>query len=283
MSQYFEGFERKYFTTSDGVRLHYEEKGNGKPLIMIHGLASSYAAFCKMAPLLAEKYHVYVLDLRCHGLSDQPDFGLRISRLAKDVYEFGQNVTAGKANWAAHSMGCDILWSMIELFGQDNIENLVLIDQCPYPLKNPEETEEEAREHGGMAIDLWDFYNANQRSEDEGNAACFKYYQMERFPENPENYALLAQFEKKPSAFRQLGRLHTDHLQHDWRDLIPRIHVPTLYAAGGKSYATTYECQKWIADHIPGCRWFHVEDATHLSITLDYAEELAEEIIALIQ
>src|SRR3981189_2810724 len=77
----------KYFKTNDGVRLHYLEAGAGKALGLVHGLSQSAEQFRFQIEGLADRYRVIALDLRGHGDSDRPNFGLKIHRLAEDLRE----------------------------------------------------------------------------------------------------------------------------------------------------------------------------------------------------
>jgi pimeloyl-ACP methyl ester carboxylesterase len=55
------------------IRLHYRDWGGaGRPIILLHGLASSCRIWDFTAPLLAERFHTFALDQRGHGLSDKP-------------------------------------------------------------------------------------------------------------------------------------------------------------------------------------------------------------------
>lgn len=55
------------------IRLHYLDwGGSGRPIILLHGLASSCHIWDFTAPLLAERFRTFALDQRGHGLSDQP-------------------------------------------------------------------------------------------------------------------------------------------------------------------------------------------------------------------
>lgn len=263
---YFSGFESKTFQTSDGVTIHYLQKGTGKPLILMPGWSASVDVYRMNAEVLSQKYTVYVYENRGHGRSQTPEYGYRISRLAKDAYEFQQSLGLEKANWVAHSMGCTVMWSMIDLFGQDHFDKLILVDEAPFLYGNPQETEEEVRLSGAQRIDLWQICNAFARSWEEGEAAFSRYwptYIDPPFPEKSEESVddPLTQQDSppdtttSPSGNRFLAKLLMDHITQDWRDLIPRINVPTLYISGDESFATTRECVQWIVDRIAGCQW----------------------------
>ena len=60
------------FLTNDGVSIHYEVNGSGRPLVMLHGWDQSARAFCRNVPALSEKYQVVTVDFRGHGESEKP-------------------------------------------------------------------------------------------------------------------------------------------------------------------------------------------------------------------
>jgi pimeloyl-ACP methyl ester carboxylesterase len=49
------------------------------------------------------------------------------------------------------------------------------------------------------------------------------------------------------------ARLLYDHATNDWRDVIPRIDVPTL-VVGGKASLVGWKSQVWIGNQIPGAQ-----------------------------
>ena len=51
----------------NNIGLFYEVYGEGEPLLFLHGLGSSTQDWEKQVPLFAQKYKVYLLDLRGHG------------------------------------------------------------------------------------------------------------------------------------------------------------------------------------------------------------------------
>jgi pimeloyl-ACP methyl ester carboxylesterase len=71
----------------NGLQLHYEEYGVGKPLILLHGNGESIKIFDKAIPLLAEKWRVIALDSRDHGESQKLPSSeeLRYDDMAQDT------------------------------------------------------------------------------------------------------------------------------------------------------------------------------------------------------
>ncbi len=70
----FEGFESLDVDT-DGARIHLRHGGNGPPLLLLHGNPLTHASWHKMAPRLAESFHVVAADLRGYGDSVGPEDG----------------------------------------------------------------------------------------------------------------------------------------------------------------------------------------------------------------
>ena len=65
---------RGRFIDSDGVRLHYYERGDGPPLVLLHGLGSSLEDFATSG-LVAEasrRYRVLAFDRPGYGYSTRP-------------------------------------------------------------------------------------------------------------------------------------------------------------------------------------------------------------------
>ncbi len=65
-----------YWSASDGVRLAFHQLGNGRPVILLHGLFSdanmNWIRFGHAARIAAEGFRVIMPDLRAHGQSDRP-------------------------------------------------------------------------------------------------------------------------------------------------------------------------------------------------------------------
>lgn len=57
------------------VGLHVEEQGEGEPVLLIHGLGESSYTWREIAPVLAAKRRVILLDLKGFGRSEKPEDG----------------------------------------------------------------------------------------------------------------------------------------------------------------------------------------------------------------
>jgi pimeloyl-ACP methyl ester carboxylesterase len=242
-----------YFTTSDGVRIHYVEAGSGKPLVMIPGWSQTAAQFRHQVEGLSDRYRVIALDMRGHGESSKPGYGYRIHRLSKDVYEFlGANNLTG-VTLAGHSMGCSVIWGYWELFGRERLAKLILIDQMPMITANPIWSEQEKIDAGAL-LDKDSLYGVtNALAGPDGVKTTEGFIGgmfTKQYPRDQVDW-VVQQNLKFPRAYA--ARLLYDHATNDWRDVIPRIDIPTL-VFGGKISLVGWRSQVWIGSQIPGSR-----------------------------
>jgi pimeloyl-ACP methyl ester carboxylesterase len=70
------GVSIDYWTASDGVRLAFRETGQGRPVVLLHGLFSdaevNWVKFGTAERIAAKGFRVIMPELRAHGLSDSP-------------------------------------------------------------------------------------------------------------------------------------------------------------------------------------------------------------------
>lgn len=70
------------------IKLNYIEKGEGEPIVLLHGNGEDSSYFEHQIDVLAEKYHVFALDSRAHGKSPSGEKSLTIKQLVLDLYDF---------------------------------------------------------------------------------------------------------------------------------------------------------------------------------------------------
>lgn len=106
------------------ITLHYEKKGNGAPLILLHGNGEDHHIFDKLIEKLAPYYTVYAIDSRNHGLSTKSDnFGY--SSMAEDIIAFIRDLNIRKPSVLGFSDGA-IISLLIALRHKDIFDKLIL-------------------------------------------------------------------------------------------------------------------------------------------------------------
>ena len=71
----------------NGMDLYYEMKGEGRPLILLHGNSEDHAIFEEAAEVLSRRYTCYLVDSRGHGQST-PVNELHYQDMADDMIAF---------------------------------------------------------------------------------------------------------------------------------------------------------------------------------------------------
>jgi pimeloyl-ACP methyl ester carboxylesterase len=104
-----------FFTTSDGIKIHYMQLGNsGSHVILIHGYTGSAEGNWfrnGIAELLAANHRVVALDCRNHGRSDKPV--PNGPGRAEDVIELMDHLKIQKAHIHGYSMGGGITGQLL--------------------------------------------------------------------------------------------------------------------------------------------------------------------------
>jgi non-heme chloroperoxidase len=143
-------FPRRSFVTSDGVQLSYIRQGNGRPIVLVHGWSQCAEEFKYQIEPLSARYDVIALDQRSHGESQKVSYGLKISRLSKDLYEFLTELDLNDVTLLGHSMGSAVIWCYIDLFGPEHLSKIILVDQSPFLTADPHWTQQEVEDSGAV-------------------------------------------------------------------------------------------------------------------------------------
>ena len=99
------------WTASDGVELAFHETGQGRPVILLHGLFSdanmNWIKFGHAARIAAAGYRVIMPDLRAHGLSGKPHGADHYPKgiLARDLREFVAHLELAEFDLGGFSLG----------------------------------------------------------------------------------------------------------------------------------------------------------------------------------
>lgn len=96
----------------NGARIHYYHAlpQPGKPvIIMVHGVTDIGLCWTTLSLNLQDKFDIYMLDTRGHGLSDPFTAGDNGDTLVKDVVEFSKVMKFNNPILMGHSMGAAIV------------------------------------------------------------------------------------------------------------------------------------------------------------------------------
>ena len=258
----FKALQINSFETSDGVKLSYWEAGSGKPLVFIPGWSANGAEFINVMYLLSKNYHVYVLDPRNQGLSQQVDYGTRITRFSADLKEFSEHLGLKSADYCGWSMGASVLWGYIDLFGTRGIRKAVFVDEPVSIYSHADWSEQERLDAGGMTSSA-ERMVATFTSGAPTNALVVDMKVVERAvamdsPYYVNSEAFANEFVKTDPKFT--AKVLFDHATNDWRDVIRhKIKVPTAIFSG--EYSHNLPSQRWMASVIPDATLYAYSEA----------------------
>jgi len=111
------------------MKLFFRELGQGKPIIILHGLFGSSDNWLTQAKLLAPHYKVFSVDQRNHGLSPHSD-DFDYASMVGDLNEFIQDQKISDPVIIGHSMGGKTAMNFA-LAHPDNVSKLIVVDISP--------------------------------------------------------------------------------------------------------------------------------------------------------
>lgn len=250
-----------YFQTTDNTNLYYEIKGEGKPIVFIHGFGESQDSFRIQKRALSKKYKVITYDIRGHGLSDKVDYGLNMEVFATDLKELMEHLKLEDLVLVGWSMGASIIFEYINQFGEENLSKICIIDKGPKTLND-----------GDWNLGL---YNGKYSLEDaqkdlnliKSNFMEFgKQFIMKMTPyfdEKQLEIGLSRIMKNEPSILYEIWK---DMIKRDYRFILDKITVPTLIIFGGKSTFYSIEAGQYLKDNIKNSKLEIFEDCTHLLV-----------------
>jgi non-heme chloroperoxidase len=222
--------------TSDGVRIVYDDIGEGPPVLMVHGYDGCRAHWeYQRDAVLRAGHRLVAMDLRGHWASDTPLHGQRVARLGQDLRELIEALALEDVAVVAHSMGVSVTLAMFDISGFEPVTRFVAIEQSP-KLVN-----EDGWNMGVRGL-TWDNVH---------DMAYFRATLGEPQLEVPMPEGSAMGFTEAAFDHAAVSKLRLDHLVADWRDVLPRIPMPALVVGGRLSPYYDMDGMEWFASEMP--------------------------------
>jgi pimeloyl-ACP methyl ester carboxylesterase len=119
-----------FITLSDGLRLFYEDQGQGEPVVLVHGLRCSHVTWRHQIPVLAERYRVIAPDIRGHGDSDKPAGPYTVDLWISDLVQLLDQLELPRVVLIGHSLGAGLVQAFA-FAHQDRLRGMALIATSP--------------------------------------------------------------------------------------------------------------------------------------------------------
>ncbi len=254
-----------------GLPFHYRDwGGHGRPVLLLHGLASTCHIWDLVAPLLAEDCRVVALDQRGHGQSAQVDDGYDFATVSGDAAAFIGSLEWERPVIVGHSWGADVALELAAA-KPDLAAGLIFVDGGTIePSARPGWSLEQARED--MAPPIFTGFTADMMRARVREGA--------RFGPNPSETvinAVLANFRILEDGTIQSNLRRENHLRiidalwdHKPSQLYPTLQCPVLMLPARQSTPDAMdrrfrreESMARAASLIPTSKTVWLEDSIH--------------------
>lgn len=112
----------------NGNQLHYQQFGEGPPLVMVHGITGNLAIWhLEIVPALMSECRMTTYDLRGHGYSDVPPTGYTTADHANDLKGLMDALGIERAHVMGHSFGADVALNFTILH-PEMVDRLILVE-----------------------------------------------------------------------------------------------------------------------------------------------------------
>ena len=228
----------------NGLSTHYEQTGQGKDILMLHGWGASGQSFDCLVGRLSTAYRVTTLDFPGFGQSELPPEPWDVEAYARFTLSFMQAVGLSDPILIGHSFGGRVILKLCGT-GRVSPEKIVLLDAAGIRHKRS--------------------FAARCK------VACFKTakWALTRRPwqkacqptlERVRRYFGSADYNSAPPVLRQtLVRV----VNEDLRDCLPHIAAPTLLVYGERDTATPVSDAKLMQKMLPDGGLCVIPEAGH--------------------
>ena len=136
LAEWAEKYARGKLIDLDGHQTHFIEKGQGDPLILIHGFFYDTHMWDNNMDVLAEHFKVYVMDLWGFGYSTRASLDYGYPLYARQLELFMDALNIPKAILIGQSMGGGTIIKFCTTH-RDRVERMVLVDPAILPNELP--------------------------------------------------------------------------------------------------------------------------------------------------
>ncbi|MDO8491050.1 MAG: alpha/beta hydrolase, partial [Dehalococcoidia bacterium] len=250
--------KRAYVDIPEG-QIHYQTRGAGEPLLLLHQTPLSSDEYTNLMPLLVGSRTVIAMDTLGYGKSDRPPRRYGMPEYAQSVAGFVKALGLTRVSVFGHHTGASIA---VELAAaHPGLVDKLVISGCPSyspealakRLKSPSFVPMKPAEDGSHVMKVWQDYSA-----------------VFRHP-SPEDMQLV--FESYMIAGTGAEDAHAAVFSYDVAKRLPLISCPTLLISGTKDFFL--DRLEVTARLIPRCRTAIIEGGGPL-LTVQMAKEMAQ-------
>ncbi len=245
----------------DGVRIHYEIHGEGRPVILLsHGYSATSEMWQGQITALSHRHRLIVWDMRGHGLTDYPEDPSEYSeeKTVADMAALLDAVGADKAIVAGLSLG-GYMSLAFHLAHPDRVLALVVIDTGP----------------GFKSVDARERWNDHAL----GIADKFEVQGLSQLRSLNKEMAMSSH--RSAVGLIRAGRGMLTQRDARVINSLPNIKAPTLIIVGAED-APFLNAAEYMAGKIPNAVKLVIPDAGH-AVNIDQPETFNQAVLQFLE
>ena len=250
-----------YLETRDGAKIYYEDRGKGRPIMLVHGWLCSSRFWQKNVPEFAKEFRVVTIDLRGHGNSAKTLAGQTIRQYARDVRELIKHLGLEDVALVGWSLGGPVVLSYYQQYAADSrLKALGLVDTAPFPFSPAEWNSHALRSYNFDAMNAtFVGFTADPRKFIVG----FTNRMFKQKPSDADTDWVVAEMMKTPSWIAQA--VYSDFVMSDLASTLPDVRIPLIvFAADSGVFRNGIAMGKALAALAPHGTFIPFEDAGHI-------------------
>jgi pimeloyl-ACP methyl ester carboxylesterase len=240
-----------YFTAPDGTRIAFADEGEGRPLLLLHGLMA-HAGFFEPQRALADRFRVIRLDLRGHGNTRSDGPAPTVELLAEDVAALVRLLDLEGVLAVGWSLGAAVLWRALAGPEGRRFAGAVVVDMTPRVLND-----------GAWQLGLSRETCAARSAAIAGDFPAFAAAAGQAIFASPSDRALWASEEFARADASAVGALWSSLVDQDFRGSLGRIRQPTLVVHGALSHLYGEGTADHLVDALPDATALRFERSGH--------------------
>lgn len=263
-----------YFETTDGVPIYYTDRGEGDPILLIHGwtMNSTYWWQRNVDALVEAGHQVVAMDLRGHGKSGKTGAGHTLAQYGRDVRELIDHLGLDGVTPVGWSMGTAVILNYVDQFGTDGLAKVVFVDQSPKFHTDGDWSHGLLGEFSGeAATELATNLEYNRPS-------AAKPFVQSMFADEIDDALvdeMYAETTKTPTSVTV--DIFLDMTYSDLRPVVAEVDVPALLVYGEQSDIFPTDVGAWLEDAMPDATHVPFADSGHCPFW-EEAERFNEEV-----
>lgn len=254
----------------DGTELFYEDVGEGRPVVLVHGWSASHEFFEPQITELCDSYRLIAVDLRGHGKSDKPASDYNYDEFSRDLRHLMEELDLEDVALVGWSFGGGVATHYAGAYG-DHITQLGLIGPAA-----PKFLVDDDFEHGLPEEEVMPLFEQEKTNWLEFRHTVYNAAVEKELDESTHEW--MWQLSVQTPRWSSLPSYRT-LMEADLTDESEQIDVPTRIFQGEKDAFCPADGAKYLADCVGDAdadvvRYEGVGHTPHWEVTDQFNEDL---------